>query len=292
MKKLFIFLLVFLVSFNITPLKALSRSKTFPQKQIKKYPKRTLFGIELNHKAENLLKNIEQTYGKKVSEEIITSWPDDKFGQGHVSEDGTPIIRINAKTGKTENNVVHELFHLKLSGEGFPQNVNFSGARELLVQNEEFFRNAGGLLLAPILHYKFFPKMRLIGVNPSYEINLNLNEKIRKNGDNLHSTSEISRTLYYFIVLIESDNKKLVTGITNVYIKNGWIGSVNLAKKLYSELNNLLVETPDDVKDVFQRNLTTLFNNKLKFEFIGWNEEKRGLITQRDIKIKVVLNNN
>lgn len=288
MKKIFIILLNFLVIFNLYPLKELSQSKTLIQKSMKNRPKRILFGIKISPKTENLLEDIENTYGKKLSEEIITSWPDDHFGQSYISENGSPIIKINAKTGRTENNIVHELFHLKLSAEGFPQNVNFSGKKELLIQNESFFRNAGGLLLAPILHHKFFPKMRLMEINPSYEINLNINDKIKKNGDNLCSTDKIFRALYYFIVLIESDNKSLVNKLTNLYIKNKWMESVSLAKKLYSDLGKLPIETPDNIVTIFQKSLTTVFDNKLKFEFVGWNEEKRGTVIQRDIQMKVL----
>lgn len=72
---------------------------------------RKMFGVKLRPAAVSLLKEVEKLYGKpvKAEEYELVGF----HGRTRIDEDGTPVIILNRSTGKTEETIVHELFHLK-----------------------------------------------------------------------------------------------------------------------------------------------------------------------------------
>lgn len=249
---------------------------------------RELFGIPLSAPATELLTKVEKHFRKQVREEEKTDWPPDKFGEAVVAPDGTPVIQINKSTGRTEENIVHELFHLKLAAEGWGQEVKFSGPREFMLHNEEFFRRIGGLLYAPITHLVFYPAMRKMGLNPSVEINADLKQKFQSgNHGSLEATTDKYRALYYVIAGLESDDPELLLRLSELYEKKGWSGPLEVAKNLTTIINMSKPTTKESATAVFLQCMQALFEGEAQFEFAGWEEERRGSGMQRKALFRV-----
>jgi len=81
--------------------------------------KRELFGVQLPDKVSAILAEVEQLFGNSVREEWLS--PDHPMsGNSTVAEDGTPIIQINPGHGRTQDVILHELYHFKLRNSGYP----------------------------------------------------------------------------------------------------------------------------------------------------------------------------
>lgn len=80
--------------------------------------RREMFGVKLRPSGVDLLGEVEKFYGKPVHEEErqLAGF----HGQTRVDADGTPVLILNRSTGKKEESIVHELFHLRMIGEGSP----------------------------------------------------------------------------------------------------------------------------------------------------------------------------
>src|SRR5262245_7299652 len=87
---------------------------------------RQLFGITLRPSAANLLGSVEETFGKTLREEK-SQWYGN-HGMARVDADGTPVIVLNPNS-ISEEEIVHEAFHLKMIGEGTPY-ITYLGPRE------------------------------------------------------------------------------------------------------------------------------------------------------------------
>lgn len=251
-------------------------------------PARTLFGVSLRPFVLELLTAVEKNFGRQISEEEKTDWPKDKFGEAYVTPDGRPVIQINAFTGRTEENIVHELFHLKLSAEGWGQEVKFRGSMTLPEEDLGFLKRAGGLLFAPLTHLIFYPEMRRMGLDPSAEINADLRQKFQGKGyGNLESTTDKYRALYYLIAATESDDPELLHELSQLYERK-WSDSLKTGRRLIELINRSEPRKQDEVAKVFAQCMTVLFEATTQFEFLEWNEERRGVIKLRNPVFRVL----
>src|SRR3989338_8254912 len=122
----------------------------------------TLFGIELSFSASELHASVVRHFGKPILEEQTHNWPAEARGRSRVNPDGTPLITINTATGRTQSTIVHELFHLWLRTEGFPE-LEVQGGNAI---TKQFL----GALFCSIKHSIFFPTMRLQDLDPDLRI--------------------------------------------------------------------------------------------------------------------------
>ena len=76
---------------------------------------RQLFRVTLRPSAANLVDGVEKMFGKALREE--KSQLGGNHGMARVDDDGTPAIILNPNS-ITEEEIVHETFHLKMIGEG------------------------------------------------------------------------------------------------------------------------------------------------------------------------------
>jgi hypothetical protein len=67
-----------------------------------------------------LLDAVERLRGKPVSVVFRNDLREGILGYSYTKEDGTPTMIIVPGSGQTEENVVHELYHLKMLAEGYP----------------------------------------------------------------------------------------------------------------------------------------------------------------------------
>lgn len=137
-----------------------ARPKSFIQK-------RTMFNIKLSKAANGLLNEVEKLYGKKVREEEVQNWEPVRYGESAIDVDGTPVVRINAGTGRSEENIVHELFHLKLYTRGFPLVGYNPPAESRTRENFNYLQLVSNYLFDPIQHAIFYPELAKLGFKPN-----------------------------------------------------------------------------------------------------------------------------
>jgi hypothetical protein len=81
---------------------------------------REVGGVKLRPAAVELLDAVERLCGKPVSVVFRNDLREGILGYSYTKEDGTPTMIIVSGSGQTEENVVHELYHLKMLAEGYP----------------------------------------------------------------------------------------------------------------------------------------------------------------------------
>lgn len=119
----------------------------------------TLFGINLRPEAARLLNDVEELYGTPIRE--VVEDLGGNLGDTTVLGNGTPEIRIDPDTGRSEQNIVHELFHLKLRKEGFPELAFEFPPGTVISENERRWANWNNTIVRePLQHRLFYPLMR------------------------------------------------------------------------------------------------------------------------------------
>jgi hypothetical protein len=89
------------------------------------------------------------------------------LGSSHVTSDGTPEVILDMYEGKTEENLVHELFHLQLRAKGFPQHFRVKSPPN--ADKKEVFQELAEQLGSLVEHRLFYPQMRRMGFDPTRE---------------------------------------------------------------------------------------------------------------------------
>jgi hypothetical protein len=125
---------------------------------------RTMFGVRLASASTDLAAEVERLYGKSLSE-IRSSGPGSILADSRVYNDGTPIVTTYTTPNVAEDTIVHELHHLKLIAQGFP---------EIIQVITPLFPDSVNALLADFIHELneglhdgiFFPRMRRDGYTP------------------------------------------------------------------------------------------------------------------------------
>jgi hypothetical protein len=130
-----------------------------------------ILGVKIRPQVQGLLASVEKGYGKPVSFSKADTGQD-SAGDSSVGQDGTPTVRVNpAHGGLTEENVAHELIHLRLKLEGFPlvrtlgYPEGYVGAR-MDPRKEAYWRKIFRLVRDSIEHWSFYPELRRMGIEP------------------------------------------------------------------------------------------------------------------------------
>jgi hypothetical protein len=79
-----------------------------------------MFGVRLSSASADLAAEVEQLYRKSLSE-IRSYGPGSILAHSQVYNDGTPMITTYTSPNVAEDTIVHELHHLKLIAQGFPE---------------------------------------------------------------------------------------------------------------------------------------------------------------------------
>lgn len=255
-------------------------------RQAEASPKQQQFGIELSPPARRLLAEVERYYGQQVREEVAMDWDSAQLGYSFVTDDGTPVIQINNTLGRKEEIIVHELFHLKLRARGFyVVNFNFS-SMVLRYRYASYCMLMLKLLHAPIEHSIFYPEMRKAGFDPSATLKNDFKRE-RESGslDNLQAGT--IRALMYFRAMIEFDNPKLLSELTEFYRNKGWNDSIEIGKRLAQFVLKAKPHTPDEEIKVFLQCLNYILEGKARFVFSRVENRTLGRFTQRIAMIEV-----
>jgi len=236
----------------------------------------SLLGIDLTPAAQQLLREVGELYGIPVQVEIVASLPGGSHGDSAVLSDGTPLVRINAATGKTERNIVHELLHLKLANKGFAA-VEFETPEGKVVDQTfgDWLRND---INDPIMHFIFYPQMREMGLMPAFLLKVKLEDDIER-GDYEGEVNSLNRVVNYFEAALELNDTQLLHRIEQWYQEKGWTDSLTLGKRVAEIVSAANPQTPEDHIDTLIGCLNVLLLNR--FQFKEWTSSVIGAHTQK-----------
>ena len=92
--------------------------------------------------------------------------PNGMSGKSEVDANGVPTIHVERDHGKSVDVIVHELYHLKLKGQGYPA-VEWRYPQVMDIEsNRAAFAQLAELVHDPIEHYMFYSVIRAWGINP------------------------------------------------------------------------------------------------------------------------------
>jgi hypothetical protein len=244
--------------------------------------KRQLLGIELHDTAIALLEEVERLHRKPIRVREEGSLPPDIKGFADTATDGIPTIVINRMTGCTEENIVHELFHLKMQAEGFPL-FGFEFASTSARRNEEFLKAMRQRIYDPITHRIFFPEMRRMGLTPDGHIKAAYYENRNSNDE----PSEDFLALYYFRITLEIDDAKLLSEMEQWYQEKLWNIALSKGKGLVGIVSELKPRSPNEMVVAFIQCANYLLKGEIEFEFQRMEERKYNVLTKNFAIIKV-----
>ncbi len=253
---------------------------------------RQLFGINLRPEAAALLEEVEKYYGKPIREELRSDWDPGYWGESEVVGDGTPVIRINRQTGRNEINIVHELWHLKLTAKGFPKRMweKRPGVRDDV--NQDLTRDLNGLLLDAILHSKFYPEMRKAGYDADAWDRPQIKAMMQVSlldGIHVMTTRREIQPLTYFKFYLESSDRAMVSQLEQWHKQNRLDDVLETAKRLVGIAVGLDTNTPEQQIDAYVRCMNVLLEGIAQFRTAGWGTEKLGdKFTRRTVIIQIL----
>ncbi len=249
---------------------------------------RTLFGISLRPEAARLLDEVEELYGVPVKEEIEDLGGN--LGDTTVLQDGTPEIRIDSKSGRSEQNIVHELFHLKLRKEGFPELVFEFPPGTVIRDSERRWANwNNSIVREPLQHRLFYPLLRQMGLVPDEGLKVGFDDLVRK-GEYSGVVPENAFAVHtgnYLRALLETDDQEFLDRLTDWFEKKGWHDSISAAEDLKEMIHQRDPRTPEEEINTLVEVLNRLYPNMARLAVKGWSEERRGDHTQRLVTIKI-----
>jgi len=223
----------------------------------------------LRPQARQLLADVEKSYGREVRVKVMSDWENHLIGESSLEEDGTPEIRLNASTGRTEVCAVHELFHLKLKAEGYPA-IILTG--DLTESHRAYFANAASVIRETLQHRAFYPEMRRMGFTPEAMQRVLLKRVMkgdRDDGVNV-APDEVSLALYYFKACLEVEDRELISHIEKTYEKKQFIWGLETGKMLVGLAREYKSQSPEEEIGLLIRCLNALFSDKVSFGVRRW----------------------
>ncbi len=238
------------------------------------------FGVQLNPGTLLLWQTIEEGYGKPIRQETMPFTT--SYGFSDIAEDGTPFLRL-AKEGMYEENIAHELLHLKLRLEGFPVGIrwNYHCKSELPVTAW-----VASNLRDPVEHWLFYPQVISLGLTPDPELSQALQRAIKQDGfvagSNL-STEDLAD--FYFRALTIPAHEELKSQLKRWYERKGWNQAIALGTQMYSTLLLARPRTPDQEMAAFIALANILYRGTYTFRLTGWTTVRRGSHSFRSVGI-------
>lgn len=240
---------------------------------------RKLFGIQLRPSAQALLSEVENLYGKTVVEADNTN-SESKSALGdaasNVLPDGAPVISINVTSGKNEDSIVHELFHLKLFAQGHstPPAIRIGNTGKTF-DTGVIVHLIMGLVHGPLQHSLFFPEMRRMGFDPDGEQRETVLKAIRGGKfEVIEGLSAADRdrllAMYFFEFSMHFTDVKLLSAMAGWFKNAGWIKPLAMGEAMVGVARKAYPYTPQTLIDTFVRCLNVLYEGESQFTFDQW----------------------
>ena len=226
-----------------------------------------LFGMELSASASALHTYVVNHFGHPIHEEVEHGWSRDRKGRSQVRPDGVPVITINAATGRTEDNVVHELHHLYLRTEGFPF-LGVQGGNEI---TKQFLGN----LFCSIEHSIFFPEMRAQGFDLDIMLRNDCQEAHAENGC-LSGFDLYQRAAWYFSVVLETEDENLKQSIDQWFEENDTEALARGRRMVDARFRKGQSLSAADAVQALVECSNICFEPTFTFQLADWRYSKRG----------------
>jgi hypothetical protein len=229
-------------------------------------PLPSLCGIELSPKALQLLQDVEHKLAHPVQCQTSPDLSIKKGASAHseVAPDGVGVITLDIFRGKTESNIVHELFHLQLRTQGFSQKPRF----DALPNTDDNQLTMTVMRMGDLIEHRiFYPKMRRMGFDPTADYRKEVESALSSGtyGVQLPETMSVN----YAMVRLLINDPKLTQRVETFYVHQGLIQALTRGKKLVSYLLTSNPDTApkkrkavsDGLQIVFARNLNVKWDD-------------------------------
>jgi hypothetical protein len=223
--------------------------------QIGGAPPATLCGIELSPPALALFRDVESRLGKTIRCETHLEFG--LLGASHIAADGTPEIVLDRYEGKTEENLVHELFHLQFNAKGFPQRFQVSASRKT---NKQLVQQVAEQLGSLIEHRLFYPQMRGMGFDPTQQYREGLEALLSE--DKLYGPpASAKRVVTYAEVSLLIQDPAVTRRVEAWYVRRGWTDQLSRGKRLVHYLATFNPDTPEKKRTAVGAGLAIVFGH-------------------------------
>jgi len=215
----------------------------------------TLCGIELSPPSLALFRDVEGRLGKTIRCETHLEFG--ILGASDIAADGTPEIVLDTYAGKTEENLVHELFHLQLHAKGFPQRFQVSAARKT---NKQLVQQVAEQLGSLIEHRLFYPQMRGMGFDPTRQYREGLEALLSE--DKLYGPpASAKRIVTYAEVSLLIQDPAISRRVEAWYARRGWTDQLSRGKRLVHYLATFNPDTPEKKRAAVAAGLAIVFGH-------------------------------
>jgi hypothetical protein len=243
--------------------------------------KRKPFSLDLSSHTLKLWSEMEQYYGQPIQERAL-EFTTGGYGQSGIDDDGTPWISLSPP-GRFEENVIHELMHLKLKSQGFPA-VYFASSSV----SPEFLGWATLTIKDSIEHWIFYPEIRKMGFKPDPEMAVDLRDAInhdRFQADLPPESAHHALAIYYFEAMLLIDDECLKKDTTEWYRRKEWVSEMKLGQAMANIVLERRPDTPEEETSTFVDCLNLLLDGKVAFDKGSWSNLQRGNVSIRSVLI-------
>jgi hypothetical protein len=197
---------------------------------------REFAGVKLRPASGELLDAVEALYSRPVSVVFRDDLGEGIEGYSYTRADGAPIIVIVPGKGQNEENIVHELFHLKMLAEGYPL-FDFEMPEAERLAHGQFYHTMRTRIHDPITHFLFYPKMRQMGLDPD----ANTREQLQRNRflAEQRQASQEWLAAYFMKVSLETRDPKIQAELEQWYHEKGWIWALEHGRALVRIANSV-----------------------------------------------------
>lgn len=251
-----------------------------------------LFGISVRKQTIHLVRSVENLYGKPLCVALYKNKSDcgtltgetvgDPYGSASVSLEGSPVILL-AEKRRNESTLVHELFHLKLTAEGYPTleyHVDYNLKPDVV--------NLIVLVVSTALEHRvFYGEMRKMGLDPDEFERRELDDLISGKTASTAVVSDVqvkNRAAGYFRTAIECGagckREKTMDRLSSWYEAKGWDASLTAARQLIDLVESKPTDSPKALTDTTFACVSKLLTGQVVITSMEWKSERRGKIIQ------------
>lgn len=130
--------------------------------------------------------------------------------------------------------------------------------------------------------------MREFGLNPAETDELEWQEFLERGDFVGIKRSTQARALDYLKAVLHLDNQHMLSQISALYEKKGWLESLGLGQELARLLLSAKPSDPKSEIDVFVRCLNLMEKKRAQFAVSEWIEERRGLSVIKEVVIGIL----
>jgi hypothetical protein len=224
-----------------------------------------IFGLEISNTLQELINETSSVYKEAVQfKDIETIEAKEKAGPkpkgGARVENGIPIVYINIENGLSEENIAHELLHLRFQYQGFPRTNFPQGSLEAL---------AAGELLSIMEHRILYPELENMGYDPHRSFATDVKNKLvpEFEKDSPYPgwgrlMQECMFSIWYLRINLEVNDNNLIERIDNLYIEKA-----KKSRIIGKRLSNVIKQENPDTAEKIKKTL------KICFKVLGASQE-------------------